>query len=172
VHLETDRLRLSVIAQEEVGRIATLAATIALAAATLTGCATTVCADFGYYETPEQLAKASTLVLTGRVVERVGTSRMFHESAPVYRIAVDTVVTGEYSKATIDVVSTPETCGGNTSGNTSPNKNDLQLETTATIELFLGRNTLDDGSKAWTTVTPYQGVLPIPASGELPYPGN
>lgn len=119
------------------------------------------CVSWAGYETPQDQYDSAGLVVVGQVIELDGVKEA-PPGAPtgdtrIYRIRVDEVHKGEAGDV-VHVGSTSDGCP-----DTHYAEGD-QLDTQQRIVVF-ARN--DDG--AWTTLTPFDGVIELSQDGELPF---
>lgn len=134
-----------------------------LLAASLTGCITQhTCVSWVDFETPQDAYDDALLVVRGVETEIVGVRDLYGVAAPIHRIQVTEVLGGEDPGATVDVASTPMTCMGDEVGE-YPDGDPLEVE--GEIILFLSR--AEGGG--WRLITPFDGVLPVPGDGVLPF---
>ena len=121
------------------------------------GCATaSTCVSWVDYETPQAAYNDSTLVVTGTALPATGTVRIFGLDVPQHPVLVDDLLKGEYTEPLL-VAGAPQTC---------PGPGPDQLDRDDTVILFLIRDT-DAGT--WRMITPYDGVVPLPADGTFPF---
>lgn len=126
-----------------------------------TGCARSeICVSWVDYETPQQAYDDATLVVLGTAEPTGSTRDVFGVPMPVYTIDVAETLKGEAPDA-LEITPTPLTCMGDASQ--FPDGVD-PLATDDDLVLFLHRD--DTG---WRPITPYDGVLPAPADGVLPF---
>jgi hypothetical protein len=126
-------------------------------AAALAGCSTSeTCVDWVHYDTTAAMAKESRLIVTGRITGEVASTTLYGARAPIYRVKVDRVIKGVHDGKTLEVISTPETCGDTVT-------DQMKVSGKRTFELFLFKD-----NERWRTITAYQGVLPV-GNKELPY---
>ena len=134
---------------------AALCAAGLLCVGALSGCATVnTCVSWVDYETVQAAYDDSALVVSGTALPSTGTVNIFGLNVPLHEIDVDEVLKGEVA-GTLLVAGAPQTCPG-------PGP-DL-LERDDAIILFLIH---DAGT--WRIITPYDGVVPMPADGTLPF---
>jgi hypothetical protein len=133
-----------------------------LLAGALTGCITKhTCVSWVDFETPQDAYDDARLVVRGAAGEVVGVRDLYGVAAPVHRVEVLEVLGGSDPGATIDVASTPLTCMGD--AGEYPDGDPLDVE--GELILFLTR--AEGGG--WRLMTPYDGVLPMPDDGVLPF---
>lgn len=134
---------------------AALCAAGLLCVGALSGCAAaTTCVSWVDYETVQAAYDDSTLVVSGTALPSTRTVSVFGLDVPQHEIAVDEVLKGEVD-GTLLVAGAPQTC---------PGPGPDQLERDDAIILFLIH---DAGT--WRMITPYDGVVPLPADGTLPF---
>jgi len=133
-----------------------------LAAATLTGCVTSeTCVSWVDFETPQDAYDDARLVVRGEVGAITGTRAVLGVQATVHAVTVVEVLKGDDPGSTIEVASTPITCTG---GELYPDGDPLDV--TGDVILFLGD---PPDTHGWRLITPFDGVLPAPADGTLPF---
>ena len=120
----------------------------------LSGCATGTCVSWVDYDTVQAAYDDSELVVMGTALPSTGTVTLFGMNVPQHEIAVDEVLKGDHTGPLV-VAAAPETCPG-------PGTDRLNID--ETVILFLH----NDGG-TWRTITPYDGVVPLPADGTLPF---
>lgn len=127
----------------------------------LTACVTEqTCVSWVDYETPQDAFDDANLVVVGTAEPTGATRDVFGEPMPVYAIAIRETLKGE-APAKLEVTPTPLTCMGDASQ--FPDGVD-PLATDDGIVLFL----YFEGA-GWRPITPFDGVLPVPADGVLPF---
>lgn len=135
---------------------------ILIAPVLLTGCTTSVsCAGWHHFETPADLAKDARLVVIGESEDTGETVQLMGVQAAVHEITVAEVLKGELDEQTIRVASTPDACSG-VEGTYYPQGDPLAVDGPA--EFFI---VFFDG--VWRSPTPFQGAIPIPDDGNLPW---
>lgn len=142
---------------------ATVAALVTVAAVVgmLTACVRSgICVSWVDYETPQQAYDDATLVVVGTAEPTGSTRDVLGVPMPVYAIDVAETLKGE-SPTDLLVAPAPLTCMGGASE--FPDGID-PLATDDELVLFLH---LDD--EGWRLITPFDGVLPMPADGVLPF---
>lgn len=134
----------------------------ALVAVSLTGCVTQqTCVSWADYSDPQDAYDDARLVVRGEVGEVVGTRDVLGVAATVHRIDVEEVLKGADPGLTVDVAATPITCTG---GEIYPDGDPLLVD--GPVILFL----IDPSDTAgWRLITPFDGVLPVPEDGVLPF---
>lgn len=127
----------------------------------LTACVTEhICVSWIDWETPQEAYDDSRLVVVG-TAEPTGASRnVLGVAMPVYAIDVAETLKGE-APDDLTVTPAPLTCMGDASE--FPDGVD-PLATDDELVLFLH---LDEGT--WRLINPYDGALPVPADGMLPF---
>ena len=132
-----------------------------LAAGALTGCVTPqTCVSWVDFETPQAAYDDAGLVVRGDPGDVVGVRAVFGVASPVHRVEVAEVLKGVDPGATIDVAAVPLTCMAD--GEEFPEGDPLDVD--GELILFLYRE--PDG---WRLITPFDGVLPVPDDGVLPF---
>lgn len=127
----------------------------------LTACVSTeTCVSWIDFETPQDAYDDAALVVLGTAEPTGATRDVFGVAMPVYAIDVAETLKGE-APAGLQVAPAPLTCVGEASQ--FPDGVD-PLAIDGEIVLFLHR---EDG--AWRTITPFDGVLRVPADGEPPF---
>jgi hypothetical protein len=126
----------------------------------LTACVTQqMCVSWVDYETPQHSFDDSTLVVVGTAEPTGATRTVLGVPMPVYAIDVAETLKGEPPDDLL-VTPAPLTCMGDASE--FPDGVD-PLATDDELVLFLQR----DGE--WRLLTPYDGALPMPDDGMLPF---
>jgi hypothetical protein len=127
----------------------------------LTACVTQqMCVSWIDWETPQEAYDDARLVVVG-TAEPTGASRnVLGVAMPVYAIEVAETLKGE-APDDLTVTPTPLTCMGGASE--FPDRID-PLATDDELVLFLHR---DEG--AWRLINPFDGTLPMPDDGVLPF---
>ncbi len=142
-----------------------LAVAVVLAAALasgLAGCTTTsACLDYVSYGSPTEMAEASVLVVTGRQTPTGETVDQNGAFVAVHEIEIDRVLKGDVATDTIAAVAPAGDCFE--VGSTIDDKGSI-LNVDGMAEFFLVWN-----RDHWVTLTPFEGVEPVPASGDLPW---
>jgi hypothetical protein len=134
----------------------------ALLAFALAGCATTsACIDYGSYGSPTEMAEASTLVITGRQTPTGETVDQNGAFVAVHEIEIDRVLKGDVATDTIGAVAPARNCFD--VGSTIDDDGSI-LTVDGMAEFFLVWN-----RDHWVTLTPFDGVEPVPADGDLPW---
>lgn len=138
-----------------------------LAGLALTGCSVLQvgggqCVDWVAYDTPSQAAKDAAVVAIVRVQDRSGEADLYGESAHLWSVAVEKVLSGDgiAPGEAVVVASTPETCSG------SPYPQGDPLQALANTELVVLLHQEPGGR--WRTITPWQGAVPPAGDGGLP----
>ena len=154
------------------GRIVAVSAAMT-AAVVLTSCSpwepveAIACPSWVHFETPADAVEESDAVFIGTVIEPVGTHRHMEVEMSAWSLRVDDVLSGDAVAAgdTVRVVSMADPCSGEAVYDDGD-----PLDTVGT-QLLLFTNSYE--SARWT-LTPYQGVLPAPADGQIPqeWPGQ
>lgn len=126
----------------------------------LSGCVTHTCVSWVDFETAQDVYDDAQLVVRGTDTGVVGVRGVFGVAAPVHRIEVLEVLGGSDPGATVDVASTPMTCMGD--AGEYPDGDPLDVE--GEVILFL-----TDADGGWRLITPFDGVLPMPDDGVLPF---
>lgn len=140
-----------------------VAASLAFAAATLTGCVTSrSCVDWVQYATPQDAFDDAAAVVVASSEPTATTVEVYGSQLPVYDLSISEVLKGDVDLGPLQVASTQFTCNGE--GDEYPNGHD-PLDVGGSLIIFLYR--ADDGR--WRTITPTDGVLPLPADGSLPF---
>lgn len=133
----------------------------ALVAVSLTGCVTQqTCVSWVDFETPQDTYDDAQLVVRGTVDRIVGTRGVYGVAAPVHRVEVEEVLGGDDPGSVIEVASTPMTCMGD--AGEYPDGDPLAVD--GEVVLFL-----TDSEGGWRLITPFDGVLPVPENGVLPF---
>jgi hypothetical protein len=127
----------------------------------LTACATEqICVSWVDYATPQEAYDTANLVVVGTAEPTGATRDVFGEPMPVYAIDVSETLKGE-APDDLTVSPTPLTCMGDASQ--FPDGVD-PLATDDEIVLFLYFE-----AAGWRPITPYDGTLPMPDDGVLPF---
>ena len=137
---------------------------VVLAGALLaTGCSSEpqTCVDWIDVSDPQRAYDAADAVVVGSVEATGDTQRMYGVDAAVHALSVTEILKGDLAPGTLEVASTPVTC---TAGGIYPEGD--PLEVTGDVIVFLRA---PDEVKAWTLITPYDTVLPLPGDGSLPF---
>ena len=136
---------------------------VAIVASTLAGCnatRTTVCADYVSFDhDPVLMAEASQLVVTGRQTPTGDTVELTGAFVAVHEIEIERVLKGDVVTETITAVAPPSDCFE--VGSTIDEDEILNVDGTA--EFFLVWR------DHWVTLTPFEGVEPVPSGGDLPW---
>jgi len=133
-----------------------------LLAGALTGCVTqSVCVSWVDYATAQEAYDDAELVVHGTLDPTGATRDAFGVPMPVSTVDVLTVYKGEPPER-LDVVAAPLTCMG-AGVSEFPDGID-PLATDDEVLLFL-----TDAEGGWRTMTPDDGVLPMPVDGALPF---
>lgn len=120
-----------------------------------------MCVTWVSFDPPQAAFDEATAVVIGEPAATGTTVEMFGVAATVHEVAVGEVLKGEIPDAgTIRVASTPMTCTG---GSVYPDGDPLDVE--GEVIVFL--HGPEDG--VWHTLTPFDGVLPLPGDGTLPF---
>jgi hypothetical protein len=128
----------------------------------LTACTTVeTCVSWVDYETAQDAFDDTALVVVGTAEPTGGTRNVFGTNVPVYAIDVAETLKGS-APDNLEVTPTPLTCMGD--GVSEFVDGVDPLATSDELILFLYD---DEGS--WRTITPYDGVLPLPGDGTLPF---
>lgn len=134
--------------------------------ASTAGCAgvqSATCVDWVDYASPaDATADAGLVVLTTGPAARAGTAELFGVTVAVHAVEVQAVLSGAGAAPgqTVAVISTPETCSGR---GVYPEGD--PLDASGSLVVFLYQ---DPDTKAWRTITPYQGVVPATRAGQVP----
>jgi hypothetical protein len=127
----------------------------------LTACVTEqTCVSWVDYETAQEAYDDANLVVVGNAVPTGATRDVFGVPMPVYAIEVSETLKGE-APAELEVTPTPLTCMGDASQ--FPDGVD-PLATDDELVLFLYFE-----AAGWRPITPYDGTLPMPDDGVLPF---
>lgn len=138
-----------------------LAVAALVATASLTGCVRVEgCPGWVDFETPQDMYDGAQVVLLGRPTSDAGDRDVFGRPAAVHRVLVADVLKGELEADLVEVASTPVTCSGE--NDAYPDGDPLDVE--GEVILFL-----TDSEGGWRLMTPFDGVLPIPDDGVLPF---
>jgi hypothetical protein len=140
------------------------AAAVVLSVAVLSACApvqTAACASWVDYETPAAMAGAADLVFVGEVTGLDGVTQNMGVDATARTIRIDELLVGDAGGATeIRVLSRPDACSG--TDTFYPEGDPLDVDGAAEFFLF-------DDAGTWVSLTPLDGAVEVPASGELPW---
>lgn len=155
------RYRRTVTDHRRSATAATLVVSAAAAALTLSGCGLVTppaCADWGTYD-PQQAYEEASLVVEGIVGADNG--RLAFTTGPGIRhqVSVEAVLKGEYGEETLDAAAPRDYCVAD-----PPEPAEDPLQEGDRVLLFLHPS---DGG--WSTLTPYDGVLPYSEGDELPF---
>jgi hypothetical protein len=127
----------------------------------LTACVTQqMCVSWVDYETAQEAYDDANLVVVGNAVPTGATRDVFGVPMPVYAIEVSETLKGD-APAELEVTPTPLTCMGDASQ--FPDGVD-PLATDDELVLFLYFE-----AAGWRPITPYDGTLPMPDDGVLPF---
>ncbi|MCB2176009.1 MAG: hypothetical protein KQH57_09395 [Actinomycetales bacterium] len=140
-----------------------VALTASLAGCAAAGTRTGVCVDWVSFTSPaEASAEADLVVLTTGPAVSAGTSEIFGTAATVHAVEVSAVLKGTDAAPgqALGVISAPETCTG-----ASAYPQGDPLAASGQLIVFLH---WDADAEAWRTITPYQGVVPATADGQVP----
>ena len=148
------------------GRIGTAVA-VAIAAVSLTSCASwgpveaVACPSWVHFETPADAVEESDAVFVGTVLESAGTQHHMEVEMSAWTVRVDRVLAGDAvdEGESVRIVSMADPCSGEAvydEGDPLDAVGEHRLLFTNSYE-----------GERWT-LTPYQGVLPAPADGEIP----
>lgn len=111
---------------------------------------------------PQRAFDEADAVVIGTAQPTGDTTEMLGVDATVHELAVDDVIKGDLGKQTsLRVASTPVTCSG---GGSYPDGDPLVVA--GPVIVFLHT---PDGGEAWSLITPFDTVLPLPADGSLPF---
>lgn len=140
-----------------------VALTMASAGCAPPGVQSQTCVAWVSFASPADASAEADLVVqtTGPAVS-AGTSEIFGTSATVHALEVSAVLKGTDAAPgqALGVISVPETCTG---GSGYPRGD--PLDAAGALIVFLD---WDATVKAWRTITPYQGVLPVAEDGGIP----
>ena len=127
----------------------------------LTACSPTgTCVSWHDYDSPQALFDDTRLVVVGTAEPTGETRDVIGVPMPVYRIDVEETLKGE-APDPLEVTSAPLTCMGDASelpDGVNP------FETPDELILFLYADT-----GGWRAMSPFDGVLAMPADGVLPF---
>ena len=148
------------------GRIVAASA-VMIASVALASCApwgfgeTVACPSWVHFETPADAVEESDAVFIGTVLESAGTQHHMEVEMSAWTVRVDTVLAGDAvdEGESVRVVSMADPCSGEAvydDGDPLDAVSEQRLLFTNSYE-----------GERWT-LTPYQGVLPAPADGEIP----
>jgi hypothetical protein len=144
------------------------------------------CVDWVFFETPVEAAADAGAVLRGTVVEQDGTVQLYGVEANRWLFDVEKVLErpdpprggfepppelGVSAGDRIAVVSTPETCSGDSlypGGDPLDPVTGFGAADGAVVVLLSGGDGAVEGSEELRLITPYQGVLTPEADGTLP----
>lgn len=144
------------------GRAIAAALVVAAGFGMLTGCTTTTasCVSWHVYDDPQQLFDDTRLVVIGTPEPTGATRDVTGVRMPVYLIEVEETLKGE-APDPLEVTPAPLTCMGDASeypDGVNP------FETSEEVILFLYAD-----PSGWRAMSPFDGVLPVPADGVLPF---
>ena len=133
-----------------------------LATSVLSGCVTSMsCAGWIFFESPADLAKDARLVVVGESENTGETVQLMGVQAAVHEIAVEEVLKGELDGDAIRVASTPDACSA-VEGTYYPEGDPLAVDGPAEFFIYYHEG-------VWRSPTPFQGAIPIPDDGILPW---
>jgi hypothetical protein len=134
----------------------------AVLGAALVGCSrTSACIDYiSFGNDPAAMAEASRLVVTGRQTPTTETFDLSGALVAVHEIEVERVLKGDVATDTITAVAPAGNCFD--VGSTIDDDGILNVDGNAEFFLIWNRD-------HWVTLTPFDGVVPVPATGELPW---
>lgn len=144
------------------------AASVCGATLALSACATPwepvgaiACPSWVHFETPADAAKDSAAVFVGTVLAQDGTAPHMEVDMSAWTVKVDEVVGGDAVTAgdTVRVVSMADPCTGTAVYDDGDPLDAVGDRLLIFVHAYEG--------EFWTP-TPYQGVLPVPADGEIP----
>ena len=154
--------------------VAVAAPVVVALTATLSGCVglpvTVSCASWVGYETPQDMYDDSFLVIKGVVGPESGVLELETGDGVLHDVAVEAVHRVEVEGDTVQVASPRDYCTEN-----PPQPADPLVEGERVL-LFLrwagnvpGSGIDTDLGGPYSTLTPFQGVLPFPEGSELPF---
>ena len=147
------------------GKMTSLAAAVLVAGVLGTGCGiipgsgAETCVDWVWFETPQDQYDHASMVLIGKSLGEDGETSIYGYEATTHRIEVERVLKGDPGERALRISSTPETCSG---GESYPEGDPLQ--TGERVIIFATQQ-----GDEWFTMTPAQGVLPLPPGKEPPF---
>lgn len=119
------------------------------------------CVSWHVYDDPQAAFDDTALVVAGTAEPTGATRNVFGTDVPVYAIDVDETIKGS-APDRLEVTPTPLTCMGEGVSDFVDGVD--PLATSDELILFLY-----DDAGSWRTITPYDGVLPLPEDGTLPF---
>ena len=147
------------------GKVISLATAVLLAGVLGTGCGiipgsgAETCVDWVWFQTPQAQYDQAEMVLIGRSVGSDGETSIYGYEATTHLIEVERVLKGDPGDGSLRISSTPQTCTG---GESYPEGDPLQTD--KRVIIFATHQ-----GDEWFTMTPAQGVLPLPEGKEPPF---
>ncbi len=127
----------------------------------LTACTSGTCVSWHVYDSPQALFDDTALVVVGTAEPTGATRDVFGTDVPVYEIDVAETLKGS-APDPLEVAPAPLTCMGD--GVSEFVDGIDPLATADELVLFLY-----DDAGSWRTLSPFEGVLPMPDDGVLPF---
>ena len=118
-----------------------------------------VCVEWVRFATPQDQYDNAGMVLIGKSVSRAGETSIYGHKATTHLVEVEQVLKGNPGEGNPRITSTPPTC---TVGGSYPDGD--PLDTAERVIIFASKQ-----GNEWFTITPAQGVLPLPQGSELPF---
>jgi hypothetical protein len=144
---------------------------VGVASLTASACASTqavACAGWVHFETPADAAADADAVVIGMVTAQGDDATVMGGDAHTWTVEVSAWV-GGHGDPSIAVTPMPDHCAAE--GLPYPGGDPLRpfADDGTPVMLFLNEgDAYNLGRRAYTTLTPYQGVIPAPADGQLP----
>jgi hypothetical protein len=141
---------------------AAAAAALLVAVSAVTGCVHAQgCPSWAGYATPEEALEAADAVAVGDVGDVVATRQLFGATGNVWSFDVE-----NWRKGTgpdrIEVLSPPSACGQTDDPYLGIDPFETAVANTASVVFLTDRNGV------WMAISPVQGIVEMPADGELP----
>jgi hypothetical protein len=127
----------------------------------LSACSSTTCVSWHVYDSEQQLFDDTELVVVGTAEPTGATREVIGVTMPVYRIEVADILKGE-APDPLEVTPAPLTCMADRS-EYPDGVNPFDAGDESVFFLY------DDDASGWRATSPYQGVLPVPDDGVLPF---
>ena len=146
-------------------KVTSLATAVLVAGVLSTGCdlipvsGAETCVDWVWFETPQAQYDNASMVLIGNSVGVDGETSIYGYEATTHLIKVERVLKGDPGDGPLRISSTPQTFTG---GESYPEGDPLQTD--QRVMIFATQR-----DNEWFTMTPAQGVLPLPPGKEPPF---
>ena len=117
------------------------------------------CVEWVRFKTPQDQYDNAGLVLIGKSLSQAGETSIYGHKATTHLVEVEQALKGNPGEGNLRITSTPPTC---TVGGSYPDGD--PLDTAERVIIFASKQ-----GNEWFTITPAQGVLPLPQGSELPF---